>query len=338
MAGSPREYLMLVKESAYLTPKATPVTWNTGVTYGLANADAYYVRLDGGNAFSMRARPTGIVNVPYGGGFDVPAYMISDKQECKGQLTTKLCVGQAPFLLSWLCDRVVGGTSPWTTTIPVGDLASCSIYHAIVRPDGSVKRTLFQGAKCDSGTITVTESSTVATLQLNLTAAVKQGNQFDSSSDPTSSVFPAPADIDFPTDPYVFLHAGGTSYVTYGGAVRTQFTDLTLTVTNELARRWFANRYLQVLSFVGRKTSVACKLLYPLAAQDDRTNYEGLATNTCSVELNNGAHGVTFNFNANNVLTPFEDDLSLNDLYFESSTSNAQWDPVAGSDFTLTVT
>lgn len=337
MAGAPREYLMLVKESAYLTPKATPVTWTTAVSYGIANADAYYIRLDGGNSFSMRPRPTGIVNVPYGGGFDVPAYMVSDKQECKGQLTTKLCVGQAPFLLSWLCSRVVGGTAPWTTTVPVGDLASCSIYHATVRPDGSVQRRVYLGAKCDSGSLTVSESSTVATLQLNISASTPQGNQFDSSADPSSGTFPSPADIDFPVDPFVFLHAGGTSFVTYGGAVRTQFTDLTLTVTNELARRWFANRYLQVLSFVGRKTSVAMKLLYPLAAQNDRANYEGLTPETCSIELNNGTHGVTFGLNAQNVLTPFEDDLPLNDLYFQSSTSNNQWDPSAGSDLTLTI-
>src|SRR5258708_26036051 len=30
-----------------------------------------------------------------------------------------------------------------------------------------------------------------------------QGNQFDSSADPTSTVFPAPADNEFPIDPYV---------------------------------------------------------------------------------------------------------------------------------------
>jgi hypothetical protein len=338
MAGSPREWLMIVKESAYLTPKATPVTWNTSSTYGLANADAYYIRLDGGNQFSMRPRPTGIVNVPYGGGSDIPAYMVSDKIECKGQLTCKLSVAQAPFLLSWLCQRVVGGTVPWTTTVPVGDLASCSLYHAIMRPDGSIQRRVYLGGKCDSGTATITESSTVCTLQLNISASTPQGNQFDSSSDPTSTVFPAPVDNEFAVDPFVFLHAGGSSFVTYGGAVRSQFTDLTLTVTNELARRWFANRFVQVLSFVGRKSSVACKLLYPLAAQNDRAAYEGLVSNTCSIELNNGTHGVTANFNAQNVLTPFEDDLALNDLYFQSSTSNNQWDPVAGADFTLAFT
>jgi hypothetical protein len=64
MAGAPREYLMIVEESAFKVPVTTPTVWNTSTTYGLANAQAYYIRLDGGNAFTMRPRPTGTVTVP----------------------------------------------------------------------------------------------------------------------------------------------------------------------------------------------------------------------------------------------------------------------------------
>jgi hypothetical protein len=339
MAGSPREFLMIVEESAFKTPVSTPTTWTTGTTYGLGNAQAYYVRLDGGNAFTMRPRPAGTVTVPYGGGFDVPAYMVSDKQECKGQLTLKLCVGQAPFFLSWPLLRInAGQTAPWVTTEPAGDLASCSIYHAVTRPDGSIKRRVYLGCKCDTANLSVSEGSTVVTLQLGISASTPQGNTFDSSSDPSSGTFPSPADNNFPVDPYVFLHAGGSNYITYGGAVRTQFTDLTVNVQTALARRWYANRYLQLLRLVGRKTTVASKLLYPLTAQDDRTNYEALTSESASVELNNGTHGFTLGFNAQNVFSPFEDDLPLNDLYFQTSTENNLWDASAGSDFTLTIT
>ena len=338
MAGNPREFLMIVEESAYMTPVATPVVWTTSTTYGLANAAAYYIRLDGGNAFAMRSRPSGAVTVPYGGGFDVPAYTVADKQELKGQLTCKLSVSQAPFLLSWAGVRIAGGTAPWVTSIPNGDLASCSIYHAITRPDGSIQRRLYMGAKVDSANLAVTESGTVATLQLNLSASTAQGNQFDSSVDPTAVVFPAPADNNFAIDPFVFLNAGSTNNPTYAGATRSQFTDMTITITNELARRWYANRFVQTLTFVGRKTTVALKLLYPLAAQNDRALYEALTTGTCIVKLNNGVHGFQLDLKAQNYLTPFEDDLALNDLYFQSSTSNNQWDPVAGADFALTFT
>ncbi len=338
MAGAPREYLMIQEESAFKTPAAQTI-WTTATSYGLANASAYYIRLDGGNAFTMRPRPAGTVTVPYGGGFDVPAYMVSDKQECKGNLTLKLCVGQAPFLLNWAFARINGAqTAPWVTTENIGDLASCSIFHATVRPDGSVQRRVYLGAKVDSANFGISEGSTVGTLQLGISASTPQGNQFDSSSDPVVGTFPIPLDTYFPVDPYVFLHAGGSSFVTYGGAVRTQFTDLTISTQNILARRWFANRYVQLLRLVGRKTTVASKLMYPLAAQNDRALYEGLNSETLSIELNNGTHGFTFGFNAQNVFSPFEDDLALSDLYFQTSTENNLWDPSAGSDFTLTIT
>ena len=55
-----REFLMLVQESAYKTPVASPVVWPT------ASANAFYIRLDGANVFTMRPRPV-MVAVPYMG-------------------------------------------------------------------------------------------------------------------------------------------------------------------------------------------------------------------------------------------------------------------------------
>jgi tail tube protein len=338
MAGAPREYVMVVQESAYLTPVVSPVVWTTATTYGLANASAYYVRLGGPNRFTMRPRPVGTVTTPMGGGFDVPAYMFADKEECKGQLTLELTVGQAPMWLSWALQRMTGGTSPWTSTVATGDLASCSVYHAITRSDNTVKRQVYLGTKVDSFALTISEGSTACQLVLGLTASLAQGNQFDASSDPSAGTFPSPADADLPIDPFTFTHAGGTSFITYAGAVRTQFTELNITVANTLARRFFAQRHIQVLTLCGRKTTVASKLWYPATGQDDRTAYSGLVSKSMSIEINNGTHGFTIGANAQNVLSPFEDDLPLNDLYMQSSTENNLWDPTAGSDFTLTIT
>lgn len=333
---SAREFLMVVKESAWETPKATPTAWTTATTYGLANFDLAYVRLADGNAFAMRPRPV-IVETPYGGGMAIPAYAVSDKQEVKGKLRIKLCIGQAPLFLSWAGVLVSGGTSPWTTSVANGDLPSCSVYHAITDETGTVHRKVYLGVKVDAWTLTVSEASTEAILDLDLSAGVVQGNQFDSSTDPTSGTFPAPADNNFPIDPYVFLHAGGSNFVTFGGSVRTQFTDLTISSQNHLTRAYFANRYIQTLNFRGRRTTVAMKNLYGSAAATDRTHYEAVASETCSVELNNGTHGFTVNFNAQNIFNPFEDDLPLGELYFQSATSLNLYDPSAGSDFTLTI-
>jgi hypothetical protein len=339
MSAGLREFLYVVEESAYNTAVVSPTAWTTATTYGLANAQGYYVRLDGGNAFSMRSRPSGTVTVPYGGGFDVPAYMTADKQELRGRLSLILSVSQAPFFLSWAGVRITGGTSPWTTSEPNGDLASCTLYHAITQPGGTVERRSYSGAKVDAWTLSVSESSTIARLTLDISASTPAGTPaaFGGAADPTSTPFPTPADNNFAIDPFVFISAGGASYVTFGGSVRTQFTDLTISVQNTLARRWYAQRYISFLRLMGRHTTLATKFLYTTRA-GDRYNYETLASETASIQLNNGTHGFTMNLNAQNVWTPFEDDLPLNDIYMMSATSGNLWDASAGSDFSLSFT
>jgi hypothetical protein len=239
--------------------------------------------------------------------------------------------------LNWAFSRISGGTAPWTTSEPNNDLASCTVYHAkeLSPLSGTYKRTAYYGGKVDSATLSVSEASTEAILDLDLTFAGQDGNQFDPTSDPNSTVFPTPTDDNFPIDPYVFLYAGGSSYVTFGGSVRTQFTDLTVSVQNAIARRYFANRYVQLARMMGRRSTVAMKNL--LVAATDRTHYEGLASEACSIELSNGTHGFTFDFKAQNILTQLQDDLPLADLYFEAGTSLAHWDPAAGTDWTLTI-
>lgn len=332
MSASAREFLMVVQESGFRTPVATPVVWTTATSYGLANAQAYYCRLDGGNAFTMRPRPVE-VTVPYGGGVAIAASRVGDKLECKGKLKMKLSVSQAPFWLSWAGVRIPAGqASPWTTTEPVGDLASCSIYHAIQRSDGSVKRRVYLGCKVDAWGLDISESSTVCTLSLDLSGSTPQGNQFDASSDPTSTVFPAPADDNFPSDWFVWIHSAGL--LTVAGTARSAISELKVDVKNKLARSFYNTRFVQFLRFMGRETTVHTKLIYA-PTPDDRTAYEGLTPAAVAIGLNNGTHGFDLNLNAQNVLSPFEDELPLDDAYWQANTENNLWDPAAGSDFSL---
>jgi hypothetical protein len=325
---------MVVQESAFRTPVVSPTVWTTATTYGLANASAYYVRLDGGNAFAMRPRPVQ-VEVPYGGGVAIGAYRVADKLECKGNLTMKLTIFQAPFWLSWAGVRVNGAqTAPWVTTEPVGDLASCSIYHAIAHDDGTIKRRVYLGCKVDSWSLAISEASTIGTLTLGISGSTPQGNVFDSSSDPSAGTFPAPAENNYPSDPYLFIHLGGASDCTIGGTVRTKFTDMNISVQNTLARRFYATRFLQILRFMGRKSTVATRLLYQ-ASPDDRATYEALTTGALSVQLDNSVHTVTMDFKAQNVYDPFDEDLPLSDLYFYTMTENNLWDASAATDFSL---
>lgn len=318
-----REFLYLVQESAYKTPVATPVV----------GSSAFYIRLDGSNAFTMRPRPV-MVAVPYGGGVAVDAFRVSDKIECKGRLACKLYAGAlSQFLLQWSAQPInTAQTSPWTTTEPAGDLASVSCYHAITRSDGSIKCRVYLGTKVDAWGIEVSEDGTIATLRMDLSAATPQGNQFDSSTDPTSTTFPAPTDLQLPTNAYVFIHASGNLTV---GSARSQFQSVRISCKNQVARRFWANRFINLMRFVGRSTTLEAVNFYA-PTPDDRTSYEGLTTETTSFALNNGTHSITINMNSASVITTFEDQLPLNDLFTQTMTITNQWDSTAGSDLALT--
>lgn len=337
-----REFLLFVQESAYKTPVSSPVVYPTTA------ANAFYMRLDGGNAFAMRPRPI-MVSVPYGGGVAIDAFTVSDKLECKGRLTCKLYAGPvSAMLLQWAGQLInTGQTIPWVTTEPAGDLASMAIYHAIQRSDGTIKRRVYLGCKADGFDIDVSEDGTIATLGIDISGSTPQGNQFDSSVDPTATTFPAPTDSpnQLPTNPYVFLNASGGLTI---GSARTQFQSLKLSVKNQLARRFWANRFVNLLRFTGRATTLEAVNFYA-PAPDDRTAYEGVLgfattgpvpyTGTdVTLELTNGTHSATFDMKNNTVIQTLEDQLPLNDLYTQTMTVKGQFDSTTGTDLAMSFT
>ena len=203
-------FCYLVQESAYKTPVTSPTVYTTSPP---STPSAFYIRLDGSNAFTMRPRPV-MVAVPYGGGVAIDAFRVADKIECKGRLVTKLYAGPlSQFLLQWAAQTInTAQTSPWTTTEPAGDLASVSCLPrdpAVRRLNQEAGLPRHQGRRL--GPRSVSEDGTIATLTMELSASTPQGNQFDSSTDPTATTFPVPTDSpnQMPINPYVFIHASG---------------------------------------------------------------------------------------------------------------------------------
>lgn len=316
-----REFLWVVKESAYKTKMASPT----------AGTDSIFIRLDGANAFSMRAKPIQ-TQVAYGGGYATNAFTVSDQIECKGQLQTKLYASQAKLLLDWAATPINSGqTSPWTTTEPAGDLASCSVYHAIMRSDGTYKRRLYKGAKVNSGSVEVTRDGKIATLSLDLQASTPEGNAFDSSTDPDATAFPAPAETAYPTDPYLFIHTAGNFTL---GTSRTQFSAFKISWTNKMDPRWFENRFVNIHRFLGRESTLDATLYYK-PSPNDRTSFEGLTAQSLSLALANGAKTTTFTFNAQNVLKDLDDDLPLDKVYEQKISVANYYDPTAASDWSV---
>ena len=144
-----REFLLFQLEGAYQVPVTCTLAevWTTAgaapLGQGIAGFNGFFGRLDGGDSFTMRPR-TVPVTVPYGGGFDLPAFTVSDKMVCEGRYSTKLYAGPfSQFLLTWAAQQVntanfVAGISStgagsdiatgWHSTEAPGNLASVSIY------------------------------------------------------------------------------------------------------------------------------------------------------------------------------------------------------------------
>jgi hypothetical protein len=299
----------------------------------VAGTDSAYIRLVDGNSFSMYARPV-IEEIPYGGGLAVTAEAVSDHYECKGQLKTKLYPSQAAMLMGWALSRINSGqTSPWVTTEPAGDLASCSVYHAVRRSDGTYRRKLFSGCKVGGWRVEVSRQSTTATLTLDLVASKSAGNAMDGTTDPTGTAFPAPAETDYPTGPYTFkMTAGGITVA----SVRTEYEDLAIAGQNAIDGRWFEQSYLQVVQFCGRSTTLDTTL-YLKATPDDRSAYEAITAQAASAVFTNGVTGqaMTIQFNGQNTIMDLPYDLPLNQAFMHKLSLKNRFDPNAGGDVSV---
>lgn len=325
-ASGVREYVWLVKESAFGVPKTSPV----------AGTDSLYIRLVEGNSFSMVASPV-IEDIPYGGGLAINADAVSDHYECKGGLKTKLYPAQAKLLVPWLATRINSGqTAPWTTTEPPGDLASCTVYHAVRRSDGTFKRLAYRGVKCAGGTIDVSRGSTTATISLDLVGSQSSGNAFDGTPDPDTVEFPPPADADFPLGPFTFVMTRGHLSV---GSTRTQYESLSIKFQNAMDPRWFENSYVTINPFCGRSTTLEAALMLK-ATPDDRSDFEAITAKTASVEFHNGVTGqnMTIQFNGNNHVSALPFDLPLNQVFMQPLTLMNKWDAAASSSANQDVT
>jgi hypothetical protein len=320
MASTAREFLYIVQESALGTPVGSPVL----------NTSSLNVRLIDGNSFSMYAKPIQ-ERIPYGGGLAITSEVISDHYEVKGTLKTKLYPVQAPMLLGWALQRINGAqTSPWTTTELVGDLASCTVYHAVRKNDGTYNRKAFGGVKVASARIEVSRDSTTAMLSLDLVACTQTGLGTD-TGDPTTTPFPVPTETQYPLGPYTFHQTAGQ--LSIGGATRTQYRDLTIAIANKLDGQWFESSGLSILNMYGRDSTLETTLYYK-GTPDDRSPFEANTSMAASVTFENGVTGqnLTVNYNSVNWITDLPWDLPLESAYTQKMSLINTFDQTAGGD------
>lgn len=321
------EFLWIVKESAYGTPKASPT----------AGVDSMYIRLTDSNSFSMVATPV-FQSIMYGGGLAVEADTVIDHVDVKGGLSTLLYPSQATMLLNWLMTPInAGQTSPWTTTEPPGDLASCTVYHGMTYRSGTIKRLGYPGVKCMGGTISASRSSPLVKLQLDLIAQKEKGNPIDASSDPSSGTFPAPAAADFPIGPYTFGMTSGN--FVFSSAV-SQYMDLTIKPSNTMDPQIFESHWLSTCGFKGRSGTIDATFLFK-SSPDFRAALMGLTAETVSIQFNDAVTGHVaslIDFKTNAYVSGQSYDLGLGKEFMQKVTIKSRLDSGSAIDMVFTPT
>lgn len=321
-----REYLLIVQEKQLNVPfHATAAddgenyvaqTPQTALVIPASDSlaalpNAIFIRLDGGNAFTMRAKPI-TEDIMSGGGYAYIGQTVSGRTACVGNLQTKLYGSQMPFLMGW-CAQLVNSahTSPWVTLAPatggyggtaIGDLPSCSIYHVIKRPGTGAtayKCRQYGGVKVMGATISASSDAQIATLNLNLQGCRYTGDPYAGSdatggaqtiawaTDPTQDAYTVVTDPTkipdpnyFPYDPLLFTYTkhGLDIYPTGESApsklYRTQYSSINLNFGNKIDARFFETRYASYLQFVGRQATLSAKILYKPAGATGMGTHE----------------------------------------------------------------
>ena len=319
-----REYLYIVVESAYGTPKASPT----------AGVDDIWIRLDEGNNFTMEPVPV-TVDIPHGAGLALKCDTVSAKTELKGTLKVKLCYSQAAILLGMGLVPMDSTPLPWASTEPIGDLASVSIYHAVYQDDtGTFARTKFNGVKNTGGKLDVSEESQIMQLSLDLQGSTYFPNPVTTTAI-TTTEFPATAaETLFPTDYVLFEHSGGG--VTINTTVRALYWNLSHSWTNKCEAMYFANKYVQRIRMYGRDLTLDSEIML-VGTPDDLTPYRAVTGFGVTVIYTDTTNTLTFAYQSSNIISKLPFDLQNEKSYRRKMSIENRFDKTAGVDFALTV-
>lgn len=329
-----REYLMWHQDLSYGTAALSGGAPATG--------KYHYIRLDTGNAFDMRGRRI-TSTIPYGGGFNVPYLRVGKAANVAGTLKTILYYSQASNLLGWALTRVNSGrTTPWTTTdassvMPPGDLASATIYHAYMLPDGTFARRAYRGVKVASLRLECSADSPLVVATFGLVAQKHDPNSDMGGSDSAAigtTEFPGPTNSSWPSDPVLFQESTGLLKI---GSTRTQYQDLSIEVTNNLNPLRYESRFLQTCRMTGRAGMLTANMRLK-GTPDNRAAFDALTAQDTEVSWTNGSNTVKIDLNTAAIIDDVTDDLPIEGEYNQRLSVASFWDGANAGDIVFTYT
>lgn len=322
---STREALYIVAESAYGTPKASPVK----------GTDAWYFNLPESDSFQGLMSPQTQV-IPYGGGTDSPFDAVNDSFQTQIQWKGFVYPSLDNVLLNLAMQTVnTAQTIPWVTTEQAGDLASASFYKMWQPRVGVAVRKRFPGVKVQTFQMQCSRQDPRLSFSATLIAQKEVGNPIDGSTDPDDTEFPDPACADLPVGPYLFSHSKAN--LKFGGSAVTNYTSLSLQVNNKLDTLSFEDHFPVLCAMRGRSFVATFQRLLN-GTPDYRGIHQQVTKEAFSLEFNNGTNGFTIDFGANCYVSAYAQNLGLGKEFLETITVTNLVDHTSCNDMTLTFT
>jgi len=339
-----REFAMIVQEKEFGVPVA--------VADRVLGVNAWYIRLDTDNAFSMQSKPT-ISKTPMGGGYNVPGCKHSDQWTTTGSLQGLAYPGDDGLYAKFLADvaftRInTARTVPWTTTdagyvMPPEDLASFAVYHAILDDDGTYERKLYNGIKVTGGSFDVSDQDPRA-LRFNFNiqgkrddlnqaqAALAAAGSAYTPAAPNSTEFPFPAAGDYVCGPYVMSDTVGLLKIE---TARSMYSSISLSFTNSMAPKWWEEKYLKTNRWCGRDVKLNVTLKRK-KSPDDQAAFRALMSHETALEFNNGQTFLKFDLGAANAWDDLTRSLPIGDEYVWTGVLQNYWDDTLGESIVVT--
>jgi hypothetical protein len=309
-----REALIVTTETAYGTIKTSPVL----------GTDYLAFRLHEGNSCTVRRRD---IHQTFrtADAANRRALRISKRYAVEGQLKCLAYVSHMPLLLKWALELVNSGqTTPWTTTIRPGMLASMTLDHFLEdSTDGTIAKKRYTGCIVKSGSLVFNNDSDVGLLTLDIVGSTA-----------TTHTQTEPALSAYPTSAYC-LQDLTTIKV---GSATTNIKQLSLNWTNMVKPRWDESPYVTACRLFGRNIDHVAQVLYK-DSPDRRGAYEALTVQDCEYVWTAGSNTMKFDFHGTSYFDSVPAESSpLDDDFEQTLTLHSHIDPTAGTDMTLTFT
>lgn len=323
-SNSAREWVWLVRESAFKVPVVSPIV----------GTSQFLIPLPESNAFPLSEEIT-YGDIALGGGFDVIRETVPGMRTIKGTITMPGYPALSAELLKSACNRInTAQTSPFTTTETAGDIVSYSLYHQIITYNGTLKTYAYPGSKILSVEGSVSRSRAQG---LQLKVEFQSWKELPNSFDTSVALTPptAPTDSQYPTGPYTLKHT--LANVLRAGTAISQYEDLTFKVTNKVDPCFFEDDWLSFIRCLGREATADMTLLLK-PSPDLREIYKAVTNQALVIKFDNGTNSLTIDMGPNNHINKIPFDLGLGKEFRQKATWVNKWDSANSVDVLVTST